>query len=226
MRILIVDDHVLIRDALRNVLTELAADATILEAATCAQCLEAFEQSPDIDLILLDLALPDRDGFLLLDELRRRFATAAIVVLSASNDQEKIKRAFDLGAVGFIPKGTGREVMFSALQLIFAGGIYIPREILDQKSPPVAPSDKLDGIPPKKFLMGLGLTDRQVDVLQLLLEGKSNKVIARLLKMAEPTVKNHLTVILKALKVANRTEAVIKIGRLQRELIQKGQSFD
>jgi len=222
MKILIVDDHVLIRDALRNVLVELAADAIILEAATSAQCLKAFEQNPDIDVILLDLALPDRDGFLLLSELRQRFATAAIVVLSASNEQDRIKRAFDLGAVGFIPKRTGREVMLSALQLIFAGGIYIPSEILDQKSPPASSGDKLDGVPPKQFLVGLGITDRQADVLRLLLEGQSNKMIARLLKMAEPTVKNHVTVILKALKVATRTEAVIKIGRLQRELIQKG----
>jgi DNA-binding NarL/FixJ family response regulator len=222
MKVLIVDDHVLIREALHGVLAELVAHATILEAATGAQCMDAFEQAPDIDLILLDLALPDRDGFSLLGELRRRFATAAIVVLSATHDRERIKKAFDLGVAGFIPKATGREVMFNALQLVFAGGVYIPKEILQPEPLAVNPAQKLEEGSRKQFLTGLGLTDRQADVMLLVLEGKSNKLIARQLNMAEPTVKNHLTVILKALDVPSRTGAVSKIAGLEKALLQKG----
>jgi DNA-binding NarL/FixJ family response regulator len=214
----VVDDHVLIRDALRGVLTELQEKAEILNAANAHQCLQLVEEHADLDLILLDLGLPDRDGFSLLAELRRRFATAAVIVLSASNEREKIKRAFDLGAVGFIPKATEREVMLNALQLVFSGGIYIPKEILDYEPPsqPHVRSGQSSNEP--EFLSALGLTNRQAEVLVLIMQGKSNKAIARILNMAEPTVKNHVTAILKALKAANRTEAVIKLGQMERNL--------
>ena len=130
MKILVVDDHVLIRDALRGVLKQLRGDASILEASDCGQTMRLIEQHPDLDLIVLDLNLPDRDGFSVLAELRERYATTAVVVLSGSHDRNKIKLAFDLGAVGFIPKTTDREVMLNALQLMFSGGTYIPKEIL------------------------------------------------------------------------------------------------
>ena len=94
------------------------------------------DQHPDLELILLDLALPDRDGFSVLAELRERYATAAVVVLSALQAQDTVKLALDLGAVGFIPKTTERDVMLSALQLVFSGGVYIPREILDSSKSP------------------------------------------------------------------------------------------
>ena len=151
----------------------------------------------------------------MLAELRERYATTAVVVLSGSHDRNKIKLAFDLGAVGFIPKTTDREVMLNALQLMFSGGTYIPKEILAAKC------HRLDG--PRaatgyrsssNYLPILGLTERQLEVLGLMMQGKSNKVISHMLNMAEPTVKNHVTAILKALKVTNRTEAVIKVGRM------------
>src|SRR5262249_27682346 len=223
MKILIVDDHVLVRDALRSVLTQLKRDASIFEAANGSQCMLLVEQHPDLDLILLDLALPDRDGFSLVAELRERYATAAVVVLSASQEQDTVKLALDLGAVGFIPKTTERDVMLSALQLVFSGGIYIPREILDsgKSSQPLA----CGGQRPirRELLIRAGLTARQIDVLGLMMQGKSNKVIAHTLNMAEPTVKNHITIILKTLKAANRTEAVIKAGQMGRGLSPKAE---
>src|SRR5580704_15605596 len=132
MKILIVDDHALIRDALQGVLKKLKRGAVVLEASNSQQALGAVEGHADINLILLDLNLPDRNGLSLLAELRERFPTIAIVVLSAVQDRTNVQNALDLGVVGYIPKSARREVMLSALQLVFAGGIYIPPEILSR----------------------------------------------------------------------------------------------
>jgi DNA-binding NarL/FixJ family response regulator len=216
MKILLVDDHALIRDALRSVLRELAADATVLEASDSRQALRLIEQHPDLHLILLDLNLPDRDGFALLTDLRRHYATISIVVLSAFHGRENVLRALDLGALGFIPKSASREVMANALRLIFSGGVYIPPEALAraEATPPHTPPGR------RVSPADLGLTERQMEVLALMMQGKSNKAISRMLNTAEPTVKHHVTAILKALKVANRTEAVIAVGALGWELPQ------
>jgi len=210
MKVLIVDDHALIREALYAVLREVKREAVIFEASSGRQAMDIVEEHPDISLILLDINLPDRDGFSVLRELRDRYPTIAIIILSSSNDQDTVKRAFKLGALGFIPKTTGREVMLNAIELVFSGGIYIPSEILEE-TPSPQPANK-PATP--DFLKGLGLTDRQIEVLALLMKGQSNKVIAKTLNMAVPTVKNHITVVLKALGVTSRTEAVIKVGQM------------
>jgi DNA-binding NarL/FixJ family response regulator len=220
MKILVIDDHVLIREALRGVLKELRADAAVLEASNCGQAMQLIEQHADLGLILLDLSLPDRDGFSLLAELRERYPATSIVVLSGQHDHASVAKALDLGALGFIPKSGQREVMLSALQLVFAGGIYIPPEILSRQDPaPHALTQPRAGAEaPRTTPAELGLTGRQVDVLALMMQGKSNKAICRVLDLAEPTVKNHVTAILKALKVTNRTEAVIAVNELGWEL--------
>src|SRR5262249_41623396 len=104
MKILLIDDHVLIRDALRGVLKELQDDATILEAADCRQAMRLIEANPDLHLVLLDLNLPDRDGFAFLADLRRRYAAISLVVLSAFHERDNVLKVLDLGALGFIPK--------------------------------------------------------------------------------------------------------------------------
>jgi len=210
MKVLVVDDHALIRDALRGVLAELAADASVLEAPDSRQAMRLIEANPDLHLVVLDLGLPDRDGIAVLAELRERCPTIAVVVLSALQDRDIVLRALDLGALGFIPKAASRDVMVNALRLVFAGGVYIPPEALarpaanDAKAPAARPASPAE----------LGLTERQLEVLALMMQGKSNKMISRRLDVAEPTVKHHVTAILKALKVANRTEAVIAVGSL------------
>jgi len=208
MKVLLVDDHALIRDALRGVLKELAHDATVLEASDCRHAMRLIGEHPDLHLILLDLNLPDRDGFAVLADLRKRYATISVVVLSAFQDRDNVLRALDLGALGFIPKSSAREVMVNALRLVMSGGTYIPPEALARAEAkeaalgrPVTPAE-------------LGLTERQMEVLALVMKGKSNKAISRILDVAEPTVKHHITAILKALKVTNRTEAVIAVGAL------------
>ena len=210
MKILLVDDHALIRDALRGVLAELQKTAQILEAPDSARALHVLETSPDMQMIVLDLNLPDRSGFDLLADIREHYPAAGVVVLSGNQDRASVQKALDLGAVGFIPKSAQREVMLSAFNLIFAGGIYIPPQILER--PAGAPIASVRAV--RATAAELGLTERQMDVLALMMRGKSNKVICRALDLAEPTVKNHVTAILKALKAANRTEAVIAAGAL------------
>jgi len=215
MKILVVDDHVLIREALRGVLKELKDDATIVEAPDSRQAMQRIAENPDLELILLDLNLPDSSGFDVLADLRERYPAISVVMLSASNDRDDIARALDLGALGFIPKSAQREVMLSAFKLIFSGGIYVPPEILGRPQAAPAPmptASARSGQPPSAA--ELGLTERQMDVLVLMMEGKSNKAICRVLDIAEPTVKNHVTAILRALKATNRTEAVIAAGAL------------
>jgi DNA-binding NarL/FixJ family response regulator len=213
MKILVVDDHALIREALHGVLKKLTRDAVVLEASNYTQTMEAIASHPDISLILLDLNLPDRDGFSLLAELRERNPAVSLVVLSAVQDRATVMKVLDLGAMGYIPKSARNEVMLSALQLVFAGGIYVPPEILVREhlshTTPM-PSGGRTIVSPAD----LGLTGRQLDVLTLMMQGKNNKSICRMLNLAEPTVKNHVTAILKALKVTNRTEAVIAVNEL------------
>src|ERR1700674_2195129 len=111
MKVLLVDDHALIRDALRGVVKDLAQDATVLEASDSRQAMRMVEAHSDLYLILLDLNLPDRDGFAVLADLRKQHATVSVVVLSAFHDRANVLKALDLGALGFIPKSSPREVM-------------------------------------------------------------------------------------------------------------------
>jgi DNA-binding NarL/FixJ family response regulator len=110
--------------------------------------------------------------------------------------------------------------MLNAIKLVFAGGIYIPPEILEETTSPRLTNE----LATRDSLKGIGLTDRQIEVVALLMKGKSNKVIAKTLNMAMPTVKNHITVVLKALSVTSRTEAVIKVGKMGWELLPKSVS--
>lgn len=130
-KVLVVDDHELIRDALRGVLNELAAGAMVLEASDGHTAMQLIDEHHDLAFILLDLTLPDRDGFAILTELRERCPAISIVVLSALQDRATVTKALKCGALGFLPKSASREVMIQALRLVFAGGIYIPPQILD-----------------------------------------------------------------------------------------------
>lgn len=219
MKILVCDDHALIREAMRGVLKDLVPDAGVIEASDARQLTEAIQKTPALDLLLLDLNLPDQDGLAILADLRERHPEISVVVLSAFQDRDTVRRSLGLGALGFIPKNTEREVVLGALRLVLAGGIYIPVQALDGVAPRAAandrfssPGDLRDRLPP-----GVGLTERQMQVLALVMEGKSNKAISRALSLAEHTVKNHMTAIFKALQVTSRTEAVIAVGKLGRD---------
>ena len=186
MKILLIDDHVLIREALQGIFKELRPDATVLEASNCSQAMRLAEEHADLEVILLDLNLPDGDGFNLLAELRKLYPAVSIVVLSATNDRDKVMRALDLGAVGFIPKSTQRAVMLSGLELTLSGGIYIPPEILAREELPSSPALKQFATDRSRVSpRDLGMTERQGEVLALIMQGKSNKEICRVLDLSE-----------------------------------------
>ena len=219
MKILVVDDHALIRIALHGVLGGLDRDVTVLEASDCRGAFDLIEAQPDLDLVLLDLNLPGMHGLAALTDLRTRHPALPVVVLSSANDRASVTQALDQGAMGYIPKLSSNEVLVSALRLVLSGGIYIPPAILARWESPSSAGPKEPAVaepagPPRRAPADLGLSERQVHVLRLLLEGKPNKLICRELDLAESTVKNHVTLILKALNVTTRTQAVIAAARL------------
>jgi DNA-binding NarL/FixJ family response regulator len=214
MKILVIDDHVLIRQAMQGVLKKLRRDAIVLDAANYQQARQIIADNKDIRLVLLDLNLPDRDGFSVLAELRENYPAISVVVLSGVQDAPNVRRALDLGALGYIPKSAESDVILNALRLIMSGGIYVPPELLAHESPTVARSSLGGEDHNPKSAAGDLLTSRQLEVLALLMQGKSNKVICQKLNLTEPTVKNHVTAILRALNVSNRTEAVIAANEL------------
>ena len=209
MHILLVDDHALIRDALRAILAEVARDAVIVEADSARSAMGIVEGAPDDQIVILDLGLPDSDGLQLLKAIRERRPRATVAVLSSTTDRDVMAEALDAGATGFIPKSVPRAVMASALGLILAGGTYIPPEVWPTRQPGTT------AVPDARVptAADLGLTERQLHVLALLVEGRSNKAIARSLSIAEVTVKHHVTSLMRALKVQNRTEAALTISR-------------
>lgn len=211
MKVLVVDDHPLICEALRQVLRALDPNIELLEAAGAQDALAAAARSDHLDLILLDLALPDADGFEVLRELRERHPSFPVVVLSASEQVDIVMRALDAGAMGFIPKTSSNELLLGALRLVLSGGVYLPAEVL-RHAPAPALARKPAAV--ETGYRDVGLTERQAQVLALLVQGKPNKIICRELDLAEGTVKIHVTAILKALGVSNRTQAVIAVGKL------------
>ena len=211
LKILVVDDHALIRHAMQGLLRELDADIEVLEAGNCADALATADQHPDLGLILLDIKLPGMSGLDALVIFRDRHPAIPVVVLSASQSRDDVMRAIDAGAMGFIPKSQPSRVVINALRLVLAGGVYLPVEILAASA---ASGAKAAAPGASCTPASLGLTERQAEVLSLLIQGKPNKIICRELGLAEGTVKIHVTAILKALGVANRTQAVIAVSRL------------
>src|SRR6516164_4340731 len=141
MKFLVVDDHELIREAMRGALAELDGEAAILEAPDSREAMRLIEEHPDVDLILLDLNLPDRDGFSVLTDLRESHPAISVVVMSAQQDHDSVVKALNQGALGFIPKSATRKVILGAVQLVISAGVYIPPEALPgQEEAPSAPA--------------------------------------------------------------------------------------
>ncbi len=218
MKILIVDDHPLIREALRHVLTALDDKFDLLEAEDGATAFAAVDAHPELDLVLLDLALPDVDGFDALAQLRETHPGVPIVVLSASDHADTVMRAIDAGAMGFIPKTSSNQLLLNALKRVLSGHVYLPADILHRHLD--MPGQTLPRSGETLAPRDIGLTARQAQVLALLVQGQPNKLICRALDLAEGTVKIHVTAILKALHVSNRTQAVIAVGKLGLKLPQ------
>jgi len=218
INILVVDDHQLFREGLRFILEGLGQNVTVVEAKSFGQVRRFTGKQRKFDLVIADLLLPGEDGFEGLKELRKFLPDAPVVVVSMLEDRNDVIRALDCGASGFIPKSSSSEVMLSALRLVFAGGVYLPPALLvDSESTASPETGGSEGARPRPARIRPGLlTPRQLDVLGELGTGKSNREIARELGLAEGTVKVHITAILKALGVKNRTQAVLAAGDFNR----------
>jgi DNA-binding NarL/FixJ family response regulator len=201
-KILIADDHALIREGMRQLLQELAQPVTVLEAGDFGSAIRLIETHPDLALALLDLRMPDMDAEVALELVRQRAPETRIAVLSASSEQTDIRSALDICAVGYIPKNEPPEIMLQAIQLILSGGHYLPPELL-QEPANTSKSPRTLGTPTTR------LTGRQHEVLALLRQGKTNKEIALELGLSLATVKAHISSIFRALSVSNRSQAII-----------------
>jgi DNA-binding NarL/FixJ family response regulator len=198
MNILIIDDHPLFRAGIATVVESLGEAARLIESNSCEEALDWIAGNAEPDLILLDLSLPGMDGMSGLARLRDAVPAVPVVVLSANEESAKIRRAFAGGAMGYIPKSAGSDVILHALRLVLAGGMYVPANVVTRPATQSRHAQDLEST---------ALTDRQQEVLNLLSQGLSNKEIAARLALAENTVRVHVAAILRLLGVKNRTEA-------------------
>lgn len=201
MKVLIADDHAIFRQGLRAVLGSLSENVVAIEAGDLTTALRfAVDQLPDI--ILLDLRMPGMDGFRGISTLRNRVPGAPIVVLSASEESEDVFQALSAGASGYLAKSASAAVILEALRLVLVGGIYVPRELVANAE--LIVSSKTEA--PR-------LTRRQTEVLNLIVEGHSNKEIAHLLQTSEGTIKAHVAAIMRQLGVRNRVQMLLAAER-------------
>lgn len=207
MKILLADDHPMVRDGMKSVLRKLDDHVTILDAPDYPSAFLLAEQHADLDLVLLDLYMPGMPGVDGIRQFRQRFPSMALVVMSAADEPEDIQRILTYGALGYITKSSTSQLILSALRLVMAGGIYTPTPNLSERKA----GSKVRIDPNQKLA---ALTERQISVLKELLSGKSNLQIAQKLQLTEGTVKIHLTSIYRILNVTNRTEALLAAQRL------------
>jgi DNA-binding NarL/FixJ family response regulator len=210
-RVIIVDDHPLFRDALKQTLTSAFPGIVIAEAGTLEAVSDTLASDRDFDLVLLDLKMPGVQGFSGLVFLRAQYPAVPIVVISASEEPHIIRRALDLGASGYIPKSASAETMRRALAVLLDGGIWTP-EIAAVETSPDSEADRLA----RRLAT---LTPQQVRVLMMLREGLLNKQIAHQLGVSEATIKAHVSAILQKLDVDSRTQAVIAASRIDGEIV-------
>ncbi len=228
MKVLLIDDHPLILQALQSVIQSLGSDTTVVGAGSARAARETLKADADFDLVLLDLHLGDADGFEVLVEFRKSYPALPVVVVSASDRHSDVIKAIDLGAMGFVPKRASNDSLFEALNMVMSGGIYIPPMTLGSEPAPKPQGDTVPSVlrvvgehaqdsslpGATSALAAIGLTPRQTDVLALLLKGLPNKLIARELNLSVETVKDHVAAVLRALNVSSRTQAVLAVSQM------------
>jgi DNA-binding NarL/FixJ family response regulator len=207
MKVLLIDDHTLFRDALSLLLSQRLPDLNVLQAGDIGAARQVLDAHPDLQLALLDLGLPDSDGLASLHRWREQAPQVTTVVLSADERRDTVLAALDAGAAGFIPKTAQGTVLQDALRAVLDGRAWVPLRSLDAQPERAGTATAATELSP-----------RQRDVLRLLIEGRSNKLICRELDLSESTVKTHLAAIFRRLEVENRTQAVIAAARLGLQL--------
>jgi DNA-binding NarL/FixJ family response regulator len=221
MKVLLVDDHVLFREGLSLLLKDLMGDVESYEAGSVSEAMSQIDAHGSMDLILLDIGLPDMVGTEGVGLLREKYPDIPVVALSSSEDKATVLGALDRGAMGFVPKSASSSILTGALRLILAHGIYLPPSVFLNDRSSTTAADTLERASPgepearkKKSPEELGLTPRQADVLFRILQGKPAKVISRELNLSASTIKTHTSAVLRALNVTTRTQAIVAAGRL------------
>lgn len=200
MKILIVDDHPVLRTGIAALLDQARNGTITLQAGTVPEALALVETHDDLDIVILDLVLPGVGGLSALSELGRRRPGLPVIVLSSSEEPQEARRALSLGALGYVPKSASQRTLSAAIDLVMSGEIYVPPLLLNET---VGRSGR-----PSAGTTSTPLTERQIEVLRCIGAGLPNKTIALQLGLSEKTVKAHITAILKTLRADNRTHAV------------------
>jgi DNA-binding NarL/FixJ family response regulator len=201
MNLLLVDDHALFREGLRALLANISPKVAAFESSSVVEAIDVCRSTP-FRMVLLDLGLSQSGGLDTLEQFRRAVPTVPVIVLSGEQHPALIRSAIELGAVGYIPKSHTAELMVAALRFVLAGGVYLPMCALDDGRS-TSPNAATEG--GARFQL---LSPRQQQVARLLLQGQSNKAIARMLDLAEGTVKAHVSAIYQIIGARNRVDAV------------------
>lgn len=207
IHILIADDHPLLREAIHNAAQQRFSDAQIGEVGSLDDSLVYLEQHGDIDLVLLDLNMPGMDGLNGIVTLRNSYPDVAVVVLSAEENKNVVLQSMAYGAVGFITKSMSRENIIDAIAQVLDGQAFLPPDIIRQNQSQNSDNRRQDPAIPSEVISSL--TRRQLLVFERMAKGESNKQIGYELKIAETTVKAHVSAILRKLNVQNRMKAVL-----------------
>lgn len=215
--VLIVEDHQIVREGMRKIIGDVLAGANIetLEAETLAEARQTMrERKGELDLVLLDINLPDTDGAEGIEYFKAEWAALPVVVVSACEDWRLAADFLKAGALGFIPKSSNVSVMANALRLIFSGGRYFPPQVFDLLTDERVgnPPPTQDSEPPLQNRVPVHAVDmspRQKEVLTLMLQGRSNKEIARELGVSVGTAKNYVAAILRAYNASSRAKAMM-----------------
>lgn len=206
MRVLIIDDHPLFRQGMKALLSGLDATIDCTEAGSVGAAVQMGLDGAQFDLVLLDLGLPGLCGLEALAEVKRAFDSASVVVVSGDEAPSVVRDAISAGAAGYVPKSTDPSVTLQALRLVIANGTYLPPIALTGFGRIAQSADGAQSMPQ--------LSPRQLQILRLLLQGQSNKMIAKRLEIAEGTVKAHLWAVYQTLGVASRGQAMFKAHEL------------
>jgi len=202
MKLLVVDDHPVLRGGLCALLLQIEKDVAVLQASDAEEGLGLVAHHDDLDIVILDIAMPGMNGIQAIKEFGRVRPELPVIVLSSSESPDDVRHAFAQGALGYVPKSTNQQTLMAAIQIVMNGDLYVPPLILDDSD-----NGRLTHARSRESLAKPELTDRQRVVLRLISEGRSNKAIAFDLGLSEKTVKGHITAIFKILNVINRTQA-------------------
>lgn len=208
-RILIIEDHALVREAMVRALERLKMPCAFSQASCAQDALSLIENGEEFDLVLMDLGLPDMSGFSLLSVLAHRFPSIPVAVVSAQSDEASVKRALKAGAAGFLSKNMTSDQLVEAVETIIDGGVVTPAD--GDGAAGNGRSSRRRSV--ESIAAQYGLTAAQTRVMELMVEGRTNREIAELLGLAEGTVKVHCSAILRALGVPNRAQALVMLSR-------------